>query len=102
MSDDDLSDFMRRFTRNARERLAGIPEDAIVLTQYTIYERPRDYPEGYVVRAFHIVRGQTAPVPDPGSWKVATLELARGVIPEGMTRLDRYPGDDPNILEVWT
>lgn len=99
---DELGDFMRRFTRDARERLAGIPEDAIVLTQYTIYERPRDYPEGFVVRAFHIVRGQTEPVPDPGAWHVPTLEQARKLIPEGMARLDRYPGDDPKIVEVWT
>jgi hypothetical protein len=99
---DDLGDFMRRFTRDARERLAGIPEDAIVLTQYTIYERPRDYPDGYVVRAFHIVRGHTEPVPDPGAWHVPTLERARSVIPDGLFRIDRLPGDDPNILEVWT
>lgn len=99
---DELGDFMRRFTRNAREKLGGIPPEAIVLTQYTIYERPRDYPEGYVVRAFHIVRGQTEPLPDPGSWKVATLELARAVIPEGLVNIGRQPGDDIHILEVWT
>lgn len=99
---DELGDFMRRFSRNAREKLAGIPAEAIVLTQYTIYERPRDYPDGYVVRAWHIVRGHTEPVADPGAWHVPTLEQARAVIPPGLFRLGRQPGDDENILEVWT
>jgi hypothetical protein len=99
---EDVNDFMRRFSRGARERFAAIPPDAVVMTMWIVYDHPRDYPEGYVVRAWHIVRGQTEPVPDPASWSVATLELARLVIPEGLVNIGRQPGDDNHILEVWT
>ena len=98
----DAEDFVRRFTRNARERLAAIRPEAIVLTMYLVYEHPLDYPEGYVVRAWHIVRGHTEPVPDPQSWKAPTLALARAAIPEGLFNIGRRPGDDNHILEVWT
>lgn len=96
-----LRDFMQRFAQNARERLIASGAE-VVLTQYIVYEHPRDYPQGYVVRAWHLVRGQTEPLPDPGSWKVATLDLARAVIPDGMVNVGRLPGDDATVLEVWT
>jgi hypothetical protein len=40
----------------------GVPsasqDGEVVLTQYTIYERPADYPDGFVVRQWHVVRGR--------------------------------------------
>lgn len=70
-----------------------------VLTQYTIYERPRDYPEGFVVRAWHIMPGRA----EPGEARTAsTLEEARALVPPGLICFARTPDDDPTIVETWT
>lgn len=75
-----------------------------VLEQWVIYDHPRDHPEHWVVRCWLIglVRGE--PVVTPEIWLRPTLEQAREVIAAnypGGHRLDRDPGDDPVITEVW-
>lgn len=69
------------------------------LLVWTIYERPLDYPNGYVVRAYECSRGE--PVP----WKTAlfarTLESARAMLPAGLYRIGRSVDDDPKIVESW-
>lgn len=74
----------------------------VVLTQYTIYERPADYPGSFVVREWHIVRGRTAPVAGDLVAVVDTLGDARAAVPDGLYNLGRQPGDDSVIVEVWT
>lgn len=73
-----------------------------VLTQYTIYERPHDYPDSFVVREWHIVRGRTTPVAGGVLAVVDTLGDARAAVPDGLYNLGRQPGDDSVIVEVWT
>lgn len=73
-----------------------------VLTQYTIYERPKDYPESFVVREWHIVRGRDTPVAGAVVAVVDTLGDARAAVPGHLYRIGRQPGDDPVIVEVWT
>jgi hypothetical protein len=73
-----------------------------VLTQYTIYERPADYPHSYVVREWLIVRGRNGPVPGELVAVKDTLGDARAAIPDGLYNLGRQPGDDPVIVETWT
>lgn len=69
------------------------------LTQFIIYERPADYPDGYVVRQWIIrrgekpIRGHALGGPD--------LESVRATIPPEKVRMDRSPEDDPTIFEVW-
>lgn len=77
-------------------------EPEVVLTQYTIYERPKDYPDGFVVREWHIVRGRDTPVAGAVVATVDTLGDARAAVPDGLYRIGRQPGDDPVIVEVWT
>jgi hypothetical protein len=63
---------------------------------YTVYERPKDYPEEFVIRCF---RGE---VPDPEPFaRGRNLDEVRAQLPEGLVRLDAMPGDDPVILETW-
>lgn len=73
-----------------------------VLEQWVIYDHPSDHPEHWVVRRWLIGGGRIAA--DPGVWLRPTLGQAREVIaanyPDGH-RLDRDPGDDPVITEVW-
>ena len=70
---------------------------------YVVYDQPRDYPESYVVRGFQITT--EGPVPDPAPLAVvAELVEARRAILEaapGSVRVERYPHDDPMLVEVW-
>jgi hypothetical protein len=82
----------------------GIPreEPEVVLTQYVIYERPKDYPESFVVREWYIVRGRDEPVPGSLVKVAETLGDARAAIPDGLFNVGRQPGDDSVIVETWT
>jgi hypothetical protein len=33
--------------------------------------------------------------------RAGSLDEIREMLPTGLARLERYPGDDPNIIEVW-
>ena len=66
---------------------------------YAIYERPRDFPGGYVVRKY---------VAKPGVVKIGelvgtadTLDDARRLVPANLSRFDRHPVDDKAIVETW-
>lgn len=69
------------------------------LVQFTIYDHPRDYPTGYVVRRW-IIRPRNA-VADAATFH-RTLDRAREAIPPGLVRIMRAPDDDPCIVETWT
>ncbi len=70
------------------------------LVQYVIYEHPKDYPDGFVVRQWRIHEGeiQGAVV----AQYAPTLEKARELVPEGFVNIGRFSNDDPAICEVWT
>lgn len=70
------------------------------IIQYVIYERPSDYPGGFVVREFRIDVHATIKVRSEAKY-CASLEIARKLIPEGLFRVPRIPEDDPVIVEVW-
>ena len=69
------------------------------LTIWTVYDRPKDHPDGFIARRFEIDRGQT----------IATARHAgrqprgnpRGVLRAGLTKLSRQAGDEPKIIESW-
>jgi hypothetical protein len=72
--------------------------NAGALILWTIYERPRDFPEGYVLRSWRTT----------GEWQVpgeasyfGDLEAARAAVPAGLFRLPRQDDDDPAVLETW-
>jgi hypothetical protein len=68
------------------------------IRQYAIYDHPKDYPIGYVVREW-LISGHG---PKPGeAWTASTLDEARTLIPEGCVRLPDSPGDEETIAEVW-
>ncbi len=74
------------------------PEDG-GLTVYVIFERPIEFPNGYVVRRQIAVAGGVWI--DPIAVGVATLEQARAEVPPGLFNLGRRPGDAPAVLETW-
>jgi hypothetical protein len=68
------------------------------LVIWTIYERPLDFPNGYVLRPwFNVGPG---PVGGGASF-FDDLEAARAAVPAGLFRLPRQDDDDPAVLESW-
>jgi hypothetical protein len=66
---------------------------------WTVYERPRDFPDHYIARPFYCSLGHTTPL--PAHLQAASLESLRMLLPVGLTLLARSPGDDPSIVETW-
>lgn len=64
---------------------------------WVVYERPLDFPDGWVVRQWW---GTT---PEPRGYGFATLELARQFVHQqgGSVLLAPIPGDQPHIRETW-
>jgi hypothetical protein len=76
------------------------------LPMWTIYKRPRDFPESFVVRRSvlfcgnHPQAGEVVADEQPTA-VASTLEDVRARLPAGLHCLPRYAEDDPCILEVW-
>lgn len=68
---------------------------------YVIYEKPKDFPTGFVVRKMVIQRGNPIPIPAGVLGTADTLEKARQFLPPGLTNLHRDPRDEPQIVETW-
>lgn len=70
---------------------------------FTVYERPKDAPDSYVVRFSEVLPGgEIRQAADKHDFR--TLEEAREAILRvhpGAYRLPRHPDDDPTIREVW-
>ena len=71
----------------------------VVLSQWVIYDHPKDYPKHYVVRRWDI--GRFGVMPDQKAILANSLSEARANLPPGLYRMARYQDDDPAILEVW-
>lgn len=71
----------------------------IDMSQWVVYDHPRDYPNKYVLRRWDIRGGSMIPTDD---LHVAdSLEAIRQAVPPGLYRLGRFGEDDPCIVEVW-
>lgn len=71
------------------------------LNMWTVYDRPKDFPEKIVARRFVLSRRD-------GLWPTndmiggATLDEIRQVFTlVGLTRLPRNEADEPQIVETW-
>lgn len=71
-----------------------------VLTMWTVYEKPKDYPIGWIARMFEITRA--GPKPTGSVIKCAELEPIRMKLARaGLMRLMRDESDEPQIVETW-
>lgn len=71
---------------------------------WTIYERPGDYPNSFIARPFSTLVGASQGGEPYGMrchLEAATLNELRLLLPMGLTRLDRSPGDESAIVETW-
>lgn len=75
-----------------------------LMTTWTIYDRPRDFPDKVVVRGFDIFNGMTDPVPQKAGYLFADVETARAWVqqehPEAVLVAPSQT-DHPNVVETW-
>lgn len=69
------------------------------LSSWTVYEKPLDYPDKYVARLWYtnahgIFHTNRIVIGD-------SLEAVRAQMPAGMRPIPRWPGDEPQIVEIW-
>lgn len=70
-----------------------------VLEIWTVYDRPKDYPDGFIARMYLIYPGFS--VASPSTVTGATLAQVRAALPPGLYCMPRNPNDDPVIVESW-
>jgi hypothetical protein len=88
----NLTDIAQRFCA-----VCGFHND--ILTGWTIYDHPRDYPDCFVARKWLAQRGGVVATTE--MFTADTLDELRALLPPGLTCLARLPGDEPQIVEVW-
>lgn len=80
----------------------GTPTDPDrILSMWTVYDRPADYPNDYVARRFEI-GGEPSPRATAEIMLARDLDALRAVLAhQGLTCITRSPGDDGQIVETW-
>ena len=65
------------------------------LAIWTIYNKPRDYPQGFIARKYLLDRPTSEVLTD------TSLEAFRAKLPQGLFCLGRDIDDHPNVVESW-
>jgi hypothetical protein len=65
---------------------------------WVIYDKPKNHEDQFVARRWE-VGGPLKPTDDILS--ANDLESVRALLPGGLVRMGRMPGDDPVIVEAW-
>jgi hypothetical protein len=67
---------------------------------WNVYDRPRDYPTGFVAKMFEL--GRAGPQPTPYALRSEELEPIREKLSRaGLVYLPRDDADEPQIIESW-
>lgn len=75
--------------------------DLDLLTMWTVYDHPTDYPDHWVARCFAVGKGG-GPTATAHVIRSKTLRALQLVLRNaGLTPLQRSDGDDANIVETW-
>jgi hypothetical protein len=72
-----------------------------IVSIWTVYERHKDYPRGYMARRFEVHRDCDAPVVTDDIVRDKLFIIRACLNFAGLTRVPRMDGDDPVILECW-
>ena len=71
------------------------------LRMFVVYEKPKDYPDEYVIRE-HIVTRDGRQLANAVLYgRGMTLAYVRTLLPNGLRNIGRFHDDDPVIMEVW-
>jgi hypothetical protein len=88
---DDIANFVIMANADAIKRGA--------LAIWTVYDRPKDYPDGYIARLHEAGKGS---VTATGKTVTGELEHIRKVFwRAGLLKLSRQEGDEPQVVESW-
>jgi hypothetical protein len=69
------------------------------LTIWTIYDRPKDHPHGFIARRFEVGRGTSTATDHT---LAGDLDDIREILAQaGLTNIRRQDGDEPQIVESW-
>jgi hypothetical protein len=71
------------------------------LAMWTVYQFPLDYPHSFVARKFLIGGGTGATATDEVLVSESLFLIRRQMVRWGLYRIERMPGDEPQIVEVW-
>lgn len=99
ISPDDITPMGVRIIEKILDEEEAVEESRKVLDIWTIYDHPKDFPDGYVVRLWHV--GPDGLERSTEAYGRATLEEARAMVPEGLYRMPAETADDEAILESW-
>lgn len=70
-----------------------------LLAIWTVYQRPSDYPEGFVARMHVVSQGKVGPT--NAAVFADTLKGVRELLPPGLIQMARHEQDEPQIVETW-
>lgn len=70
------------------------------LQMWTVYDHPADAPYSYLARLSVIEKGYSV-ITDTMMCTPDLLELRQWLQELGLFRMDRFPHDDPKIVETW-
>ena len=70
-----------------------------LLSVWTIYDRPRDHPEGFIARRFEVAAGGPIATRDTVTGKLEDIRQA--FWKAGLMKLTRQTEDEPQIVESW-
>lgn len=71
-----------------------------LLSVWTVYDRPSDYPDSFVARR-HVVRAGGITVATLDAVFSTSLDGVRAKLPPGLYRMPRHADDEPHIVESW-
>ena len=77
------------------------PTSANVLTFWTIFRSPEDYPGLWVLRRTYAVLPHRLVKNDPIACLGESLEQLRAGLPPGLYNLGRMEPDVPSMVETW-
>lgn len=70
-----------------------------VLSMWTIYSHPADFPHSYVARRFEVGNGEPIATDDVVQGELSILR--EGFQYAGLVCLSRHMDDEPQIVETW-
>jgi hypothetical protein len=92
-------------SRNREDTISGVIWTQLeasqrgVFTSWTVYDRPRDHPIGFIARRFEVGSGGVTPT---GDTLTGELEHLRETFEQaGLVKILRSEGDEPQIVESW-
>lgn len=76
-------------------------ENVDQLAMWNIFDGPSDNPAKFVARKCLIGGGSGVPLITDSVVIGDTLEEVRGLLPQGLYCMPRYPEDPPDFVECW-